>query len=63
MLSHRWIIRILLGAFCASLLMAAFTTAKRIAIKRPSSSSKLGQSKGDSLPAAIVARHAIFRRD
>lgn len=61
MLSHRWIFGILLGAFCATLLMAAFTTVKRIAIERPSPLLKQRQSKGDSLSAAIVARHAIFR--
>jgi hypothetical protein len=51
------------GAFCITLLMAAFTTVKRIAMERPSLSLKQKQSKGDSLPAAIVARHAIFRLD
>jgi hypothetical protein len=42
--SHRWIFGILLTAFCASLLMAALTTAKRIAVERPSPSLKLRQS-------------------
>ena len=56
MLSHRWIVGVLLIAFCASLLMAALTTVKRIAIERPSPSLKLRQSKGDNLPAAVTAR-------
>ena len=46
MLSDRWIFRVLLVAFCASLLMAAFTTVKRMAIQQPSPSLKQRQSKG-----------------
>jgi hypothetical protein len=63
MLSLRRIIGILLGAFCAALLMAAFTTVKRIAIERPSPSLKLRQSKVVSLPGGMFAHHAIFRMD
>jgi hypothetical protein len=63
MLSHRWIFGVLLITFCASLLMAAFTTVKRIAIEWPSPSLKLRQSKGDSLPAGETAHHAILRLD
>ncbi len=54
--SHRWIFGILIGAFCTALLMAGFTTLKRIAIERPSPSLKLRQSKGDHLPAAVIAQ-------
>ena len=63
MLSHRWIFGVLLIAFCASLLMAAFTTVKRIAIERPSPSLKLMQPKGDNMLAAVTAYQAIFRLD
>lgn len=48
--SHRWIFGILLVAFCASLLMATFTTAKRIATERPNPSLKLKQSKSTTRP-------------
>src|SRR5882724_5109018 len=61
MLSNRWIVGILLFAFCVSLLMAALTTTKRIAIDRPSPSLKLRQSKASNEPGAVVAYRAIFR--
>jgi hypothetical protein len=51
------------NAFCASLLMAAFTTVKRIAIERPSPSLKRMQPKGDNMLAAVTAYQSIFRLD
>jgi hypothetical protein len=60
MRSNQWIVGILLFAFCVSLLMAALTTTKRIAIDRPSPSLKLRQSKASNEPGAVVAYRPIF---
>jgi hypothetical protein len=63
MLSPRWIIGFLLCAFCASLLMAAFTTAKRIAIERPSPSLLQRQSKGSILDRSLIKFRTGQRKD